>query len=167
MHDLDLDPLGRDALCSRLESMIVQRDLSARVPGKMPLYNHLILTFLVWMKMQDAPAPFDSTWAKENYLWVGDTTASDILIALDTLSLRWGSLEDSPSLQRYMRHLFRKGSWISYHLHGEEILNVPSMRYASGDKFRVHPHFVREMATRFQFFMREPTHLREEGERKF
>ena len=163
VYDLDLDPQGRDAVCLRIQSIIVSWDLDGRVPGKMPLFTHLLLAFLVWMKLQDPPGPYDPTWAKGERLWVGDTTASDLMIALDTLSLRWGTIETSPSLLRYLRHLFRKGAWMTYHMHGAEILNIPSMRYSSGELFRVHPTFIRQLALRFRYFAREPTHLREEG----
>ena len=164
VYDLKPDPEGRKALSTKLRSILVSRDLDRSIPGKMKGYTHLSLCFLVWCKHQEIPEFAPQAYAKTMRLWVGATSLSQILLALDTLSFRWRDLEDSDDLRLYTQYLFQRGAWICTRLHPEKILDVPSLRYDHEKLFRVHPSVFVHLGSRFRFFARYPAGRRQERE---
>lgn len=164
VYDLRPDAEGREALCTKLKSTLVSRDLDRTIPGKMKGYTHLSLCFLVWCKHQEMPGHTPEAYARSMGLWVGATSLSQILLSLDTLSFRWRDLEESPDLQIYIQHLFRRGAWICTRLHPERILDVPSLRYEHEGLFRVHPSVFVQLGSRFRHFARYPARKRRGGD---
>ena len=156
VYDLKSDAEGRKALCTKLRSILVSRDLDQTIPGKMKNYTHLSLAFLVFMRHQEMPEVPPETYARSLGLWVGTTSLSQVLLSLDILAFRWRTLEGCSDLELYLRHLFRRGAWICTRLHPAKILNIPSFRYECENLFRVHPSVFVHLSSRFRHFARYP-----------
>lgn len=160
VYDLKVDSDGRKAVCTKLKSFLVSRDLDQTVPGRMKGYTHLSLLSLVWMRHQEMPELAPEKYARSERLWVGTKSLSEILLALDTLSFRWRDLEDCADLQVYLDHIFRRAAWMCTRLHPKEILDTPSLRYECENLYRIHPSVVMQIASRLRFFARFPARRR-------